>query len=576
MTHIISKDILTAVMVNKGLPGLMSGESTHDDAVSFTYCLVASGAPDPLIEDLVIAALPATYSGNTLDELPGMITSAREKLGQDNDEAGASSGAHEKSTITQRAVETVLEQATLFHDEKRRGYISAPTPSGGRRFYSLDSKNANLFIRERHHRTGEKPLSRNSLAEVIETLKARAVFDSPEMMVCRRVARVGDEVFIDLGTDGGEVVRITAAGWSIVMVAPVAFIRDDGFKPLPEPALCSIKPGIIEELFATLGIAGDNTILLTGFLLNCLRGEGPFMCLIIEGQQGSGKTFLSELLKRILDPNAIARSRLPDNEPDLMLQAGTYFLPVYDNTSGMKADLSDALSQIAMGGSTSKRELYTNDELHVLSACRPLIINGIGDFVTRPDLLDRAIPIQLEPILERRSEADLRLEIEAVMPAVLATLYMAVAKALSGREVMPPEVADLRMIDSARWITTAEPALGFEIGTFARTLKRKQSETASELVNNEPIVGGLRLVIEDQPFIGTVLELFSICCAHRYTAGLPQTPVNLSKHLKRLAPALKPTGLHVRFEEKTKVGRLVRIWKDGQDPGQAKPSRLQF
>jgi hypothetical protein len=186
-----------------------------------------------------------------------------------------------------------------------------------------------------------------------------------------------------------------------------------------------------------------DTILLMGFLLNCLRGEGPFMCLLIEGQQGSGKTFLSETLKRILDPNAIARSRLPDNEPDLMLQAGTYFLPVYDNTSGMKADLSDALCAIATGGSIPKRELYTNDELHVLSACRPFIINGIGDFVTRPDLLDRAIPLQLEPIHARRSEADLRLEIEAVMPAVLATLYMAVVKALRGGEAMPPEVAGM-------------------------------------------------------------------------------------------------------------------------------------
>ena len=78
------------------------------------------------------------------------------------------------------------------------------------------------------------------------------------------------------------------------------------------------------------------------------------MFLLVEGQQGSGKTFLSETLKRILDPNAIARSRLPDNEPDLMLQAGTYFLPVYDNTSGMKADLSDTLCAIATGGSIQK------------------------------------------------------------------------------------------------------------------------------------------------------------------------------------------------------------------------------
>jgi len=486
-------------------------------------------------------------------------------------EAGASTYSAGRSTVAQRAVEVLIEEVALLHDEKRRAYMSTSTPTGGRLFYSLDSKAANLFIRERHHRTGEKPLSRNSLAEVVETLRARAIFDGPQMMVCRRVARVGDEVFIDIGTPGGEMVKITGAGWSIVNDAPVAFVRDDGFMPLPEPSSGDVKEGLIDEFFSKLGIVGDNAVLLTGFLLNCLRGEGPFMCLLIEGQQGSGKTFLSEVLKRILDPNAVPRSRLPDDEKELMLQAGYYFLPVYDNTSGMKADLSDVLCAIATGGSIPKRELYTNDELHVLSACRPFVINGIGDFVTRPDLLDRAIPIQLEPIRERRREAELRREIEAMLPALLGALYTAVAQAFRAGENMPRDIFNIRMIDSARWITAAESALGFELGTFARTLNKRQIETASELVNNEPIVGCLRLVTEVAPFIGTVLDLFERCCANRFTAGLPQTPVNLSKHLKRLAPALKPAGLHIRFEEKTKAGRLVRIWQDGQDPVQAKP-----
>ena len=81
-------------------------------------------------------------------------------------------------------------------------------------------------------------------------------------------------------------------------------------------------------------------------------------------------------------------------------------------------------------------------------------------------------------------------------------------------------------------------------------------------------------MIEAGPFVGTVLDVFERCCTGHYTAGLPQTPVNLSKLLKRLAPALAPTGLHVEFGEKTKIGRLVRIWGEGQDPQQAKRSYL--
>jgi hypothetical protein len=472
-----------------------------------------------------------------------------------------------------------LEQATLFHDERKRAYISTSTTSGGHLCYSLDSKSANFFIRERHHRTGEKPLSRNSLMEVIETLKARAIFDGPEIKVSHRVARVGDEIFIDLGTASGEMVRITGNGWSMVNAGPVAFVRDEGFKPLATPASGPIKQELIEEFFGMLGIVGDNAILLMGFLLNCIRGEGPFMFLLVEGQQGSGKTFLSEVLKKILDPNAVVRSRLPDNEGDLILQAGEYFLSVYDNASGMKTDLSDALSNIVYGANFAKRELFSNGGMYVLSACSPFIINGIGDFVTKPDLLSRAIPVQLEPISQRRTEVELRQTVEGMLPAVLAALYTSAAYALrwENSRNMPAEVFQIRMTDSAKWISAAEPALGHETGTFARTLRGKLSETSNELVNNEPIVAGLRTMLEGGPFLGTVLDVFEICCANHYTAGLPQTPVSLSKLLKRLAPALSPTGIHVQFGDKTRIGRLVRIWSDGQDPQQAKrTSRPNF
>jgi hypothetical protein len=577
MTYIISQRILTAVMGNKGLPGLISGVGTHDPALSFTYRLVGAGAEDAFIEQLVRAALPSGYSGDTLEEIPRMIASAREKhamKSDEGDEAEAQTQGNGRSTITHRAIEAVLAESTLFHDDRNRAYISTPTSTGGRLCYSLDSTSANLLIRESHHRAGEKPLSRNSLTEVIDTLKARAIFDGPKIKVCVRVARIGSEIFIDLGTPGGEMVRITPDGWSVVNLASVAFVRGEGFKPLPQPALGPTKPGLIEDFFAMLGIVGDNAVLLTGFLLNCLRGEGPFMFLLVEGQQGSGKTFLSEVLKWILDPNVVVRSRLPENEAELLLQAGECFLPVYDNASGMRTNLSDTLSTIASGGSVSRRKLFSNGETYVLSACGAFIINGIGDFVTKPDLLNRAIPVQMEQISKRRTEADLRHAVEAMLPAVLAALYASAAHALRWEDQrnMHPEVFQIRMIDSAKWITAAEPALGFETGTFARTLRSKMSETSNELVNNEPIVACLRTMVEDGPFLGTVMDVFGHCCGH-HTNGLPQSPVSLSKLMKRLAPALEPTGLHVNFEEKTKVGRLVRIWMDGQDPSLAKGRR---
>ena len=60
----------------------------------------------------------------------------------------------------------------------------------------------------------------------------------------------------------------------------------------------------------------------------------------------------------------------------------------------MKAEISDMLCSLATGGGIAVRKLYTDEELNVLSFMRPFMINGISGYVTRPDLMERAIPYQ--------------------------------------------------------------------------------------------------------------------------------------------------------------------------------------
>ena len=54
------------------------------------------------------------------------------------------------------------------------------------------------------------------------------------------------------------------------------------------------------------------------------------------------------------------------------------------------------------------RSLFTNTDEVLFNASRPIILNGIGDIITRPDLAARALFIGLEPI----SDADRKAEDE--------------------------------------------------------------------------------------------------------------------------------------------------------------------
>ena len=50
----------------------------------------------------------------------------------------------------------------------------------------------------------------------------------------------------------------------------------------------------------------------------------------------------------------------------------------------------------------STRRLFTDQDEILLTAARPVILNGIEDVITRPDLADRAILLMLAPIAERQ------------------------------------------------------------------------------------------------------------------------------------------------------------------------------
>ena len=61
--------------------------------------------------------------------------------------------------------------------------------------------------------------------------------------------------------------------------------------------------------------------------------------------------------------------------------------------------ISDTLCRLATGGGFAVRQLNTDEDEVLFDGARPVILNGIEDIVTRPDL---AVFLTLEPIPEER------------------------------------------------------------------------------------------------------------------------------------------------------------------------------
>jgi hypothetical protein len=76
---VVSIGLMREVFTSEFTPQLFGGADTHEAALRFVAQLVRHTPDDNLIESVVAAALPETYSGDTLAELPGMIADARKK-----------------------------------------------------------------------------------------------------------------------------------------------------------------------------------------------------------------------------------------------------------------------------------------------------------------------------------------------------------------------------------------------------------------------------------------------------------------------------------------------------------------
>jgi hypothetical protein len=305
--------------------------------------------------------------------------------------------------------------------------------------------------------------------------------------------------------------------------------------------------------FINLEPGGADLRLVVAWLLQALRPTGPYPVLILQGEQGSAKSTAEKLLRSLVDPSTAPLRTGPRNERDLIIAATNSWCLALDNISLIPPWCSDALCRLSTGGGFSARELYSDSEEVLFEATRPVILNGITDVATRPDLLDRALLVNLPriPAEERRSEAELRRAFEEARPRILGGLFDAVSGALGAVEGVRLEGLP-RMADFAVWATAAEPALGWEPGAFQEAYSGNRAQAAEGALDADPVAAALQeFMATRESWSGTAAELWDKLGDQagenaRRSKAWPGAPNALSGRIKRLAPALRDAGIEYR------------------------------
>jgi hypothetical protein len=224
----------------------------------------------------------------------------------------------------------------------------------------------------------------------------------------------------------------------------------------------------------------------------------------------------------------------------------------FDNVSGLPAWISDTLCRLATGGGFAVRQLYTDQDEVLFDATRPVILNGIEDVVTRPDLADRAVFLTLTPIPEerRRPEQELWTAFEAERPRILGALLDAVSKGLA---MLPQTKIEKlpRMADFALWATACEAAL-WPAGTFWSAYCGNRDDAVEGVIDADPIAAAVRTVMATRTvWTGTASDLLGALAAvvgERVSKSKtwPDGP-RLRGRLRRAAAFLRQIGIEISF-----------------------------
>jgi hypothetical protein len=509
----------------------------------------------------------------------------------------------EPKSQPEKPVEVLLRLASAARIRRSSdGRLHARVPVADRHeTFGLRSAGLRSWLTDAYFTECGKPPSLWAIQRVIAVLEARAWFDGGTPSISIRVASDpgadGSACYLDLGDPTGRAVRISSEGWVVVDKPEVHFRRPDGLLPLPEPC----PDGSIDLLRQFVNLNDADFQLFIAWSTAAMRPVGPCPILALHGEQGSGKSTLSRMLHLLIDPQACPLLAEPKTVRDLMATGLSGWLLAFDNVTRINSDLSDAYCRMVTGGGTSLRKLRTDDERNIIYLQRPLILNGIEEFVIRADLVDRCIFLYLRAILSgsRRAEEAFWREFRALYPRILGGLLTAVAGGL--RELPGVSLPDLpRMADFARWGEAVGRGLGWQPGAFLANYGANRLHATEPVLANSFLATvlkrlGARLQSEDWQR-RTLTDLYRKLTPNAeylhakefrspeneaelrqqkaaFAARWPKDAGMLSKELRRIAPQLRLHGLNIDFE-RDRDGRRV-VFKHVQPSGEHRAAEVR-
>ena len=275
----------------------------------------------------------------------------------------------EKTTKLKKLVKLAHNNAYFFKDPDSRAFAKIKKGEHREELYPLKSSSFEDWLSAIIFKdSGEVAMSKLK-SDATEFLEGETKFSGKTHEAGLRAMGNEEYIEIDLGDKGWNSIYITKDNWR-VRKHKNYFYRNKSMKALPVPSRDKLDKDWIGNIF---NIGGNSqSMLIMGWLIGCFMPDRPKPMLVIQGEQGSGKSFLASMLRSLVDPAKADKTSLPSSERDLYVQAQNNYVLSFDNQRTLHRRHSDWLCRMVTGGGYSTRRLYTNNEEEVFRKLKEL------------------------------------------------------------------------------------------------------------------------------------------------------------------------------------------------------------
>ena len=426
-----------------------------------------------------------------------------------------------------------------------------------------------------YDRAGE-PAGGEDVTSITNTLDAKAQRDGKLINVDLRVAKNAiddvNAIFYDLADTKWQCIVITKDSWSIKPHTGVYFQR---YKHTQEQVV-PVPGGDIRELFKFVNIKKpDEQLLLLCHLVSCFIPDIAHPILGLNGHKGSSKSTIMRMLKTIIDPSPLFASSFPKEQNELVITFSQNWTTAFDNVSEIPDWLSDILCKVCTGDAFSKRKLYTDEDAHIVSYQRCVLLNGINNPVNKPDLLDRMIILWIESISkeERKPLTELWKEFLKALPNILGGVFDALARAFALKDTVNRDNLS-RLADFDLWSRAIAKALGYTEQDFIRAISANTETQNDEAIRQSPIalllLNWAETTDQSATLENTATELLKWLLVRADTSGIntrsrewPKSGAALSRKINEIAPNLLEHGIKILRTGDNRKILIQKVPKNG-------------